>query len=202
MSSSLLLFVSLLAGAEGEPARPIRASSREVAEALLLNDARTDFYFSQERLYLFGSIDRIVRAAVLNGGATARGEEPAPGYAILIREQVRDHADQRDVIIRCRFPESAREQLAQLSAPGPIDHLIRGRFSERVSHASVVVGLRQIMADIIEMVDCELVSADEAFQKTELSPFHPRRKAPANDENVDSAGVPDPVLQDRQVLDN
>jgi hypothetical protein len=201
MSSSLLLFVSLLAGAEGEPARPIRVSSREVAQALLLNDARTDFYFSQKQIYLSGSIDRIIRAAVLSDGAAEANKEPAPGYAILILEQGRDHADERDVIIRCRFPESAREQLARLCPPGPIDHLIRGRFREHVARASVVLAGRQIMADILDVVDCELVPDIEAFQKTELSPFHPRRKAAANGENVDSSEISESVQQDRQVLD-
>lgn len=186
MSSALLLFASLLAGAEVAPAKAIHVSSSEVAQALVLNDARTDFYFSQKQIYLIGSIERIVRAPIsIDGGAGS-----APGYAILIREEVRDHADKRDVIIRCLFPESAREHLARLEAPGAMDHLIRGRLREHnPARTSVALGVRQVVADVVELVECEIVSVEEAFQNSELSPFAPRRKSQANDEKSDSREI-------------
>jgi len=190
MSSALLLFASLLAGAEVESAKAIHVSSSEVAQALVLNDARTDFYLSQKQIYLIASIERIVRTPVSTDGAAGPSEGRASGYAILIREEVRDHGDKRDVIIRCLFPESARDQLARLSAPGGMDHLIRGRLRVHdPARTTVVLGVRQIVADVVELVDCEIVSIDEAIQNSELSPFAPRRKSQTNDEKSDSREI-------------
>jgi len=168
--SSVLLFVSLLAGAEAEAARPILVTREELAYALVFNEAQVDKYLSQERIDLEGAIERIARAPVAvrprDDAATVpagqkQTKQPAagtaPGYVVLMRTQL-NAIGKRDVVIRCRFPVSARDRLASIYPNGKADYLIRGRIRpDSPVRESVEIGTIALVADVVDLVDCELV---------------------------------------------
>jgi hypothetical protein len=198
MSSSLLLFVSLLAGAEAQPPVPPVVSSIDLAHALVFNEAKADVYFSQKLIYLDGNVERIVRvppSVVGEDGAASwpkdqyesskLGNGALVRYALLVCAEVNDKNHRRDVVVRCLFPESDREQLAEVQLPGRTGYLIRGRLHpHQPSRDYVTRGADQKMADIVDMIDCELVLAAEVARQLETPSVSNRtREVPPDEED-------------------
>lgn len=167
--SSLMLFVSLLAGTEAEAAKPILVTREELAYAVVFNEAQVDKYLSQEWIDLEGAFDRIARAPVVtpprDDSTFPTGQQQtkrpaarsAPGYVVLMRTQL-NAIGRRDVVIRCWFPASARDRLASIYPNGNSDYLIRGRIRpDSPIRESVEIGTIALVADVVDLVDCELV---------------------------------------------
>ncbi|MSR58255.1 MAG: hypothetical protein EXS05_11335 [Planctomycetaceae bacterium] len=169
---SLGLMLLLLSGPQ-TPEPVARFDGAEVYRAYIYNAAMVDSSLQNRVVEIDGQLESINRTVSQKDGRKpaashqpSRDESAAPsptavadGYDVILSVEVRQTNNsfiERQV--RCRFPESAREQLAKL----PIERqkiVLRGKCLGIGRDCEFQVGEAQFNSKLLEFTDCELLPA-------------------------------------------